>query len=204
MEEKNYQSNSIRSKRESSVPETPVKKIEKVVTGEVKLKKKSIFNKFASIFIPEDVEGVKTYILLDIIVPSIKRGFLEAVEAFLYNGDVRGRVSSRASKFSYSSISDPRNTSRRDESPRLSLGFEYDDIILDSIMDAEQVLIRMDEIIEVYGMVSVGDLYDILGRTGPSTPYTYGNYGWRDLGGAKTVPVREGYLLKLPKAIPLK
>ena len=55
MEEKNYQSNSIRSKRESPNSDIPVKKIEKVVTGEVKLKK-NIFQKVC-IHITNKIKG---------------------------------------------------------------------------------------------------------------------------------------------------
>jgi hypothetical protein len=57
----------------------------------------------------------------------------------------------------------------------------------------------MDELINVYGMVSVADLYDLVGITGA---YTDNKYGWTNIRGVKVTPVREGYMLKMPKALP--
>ena len=58
----------------------------------------------------------------------------------------------------------------------------------------------MDELIDTYSMVSVADLYDLIGVTGN---YTDNKYGWTNIRNAEVVRVREGYLLKLPKALPI-
>lgn len=58
----------------------------------------------------------------------------------------------------------------------------------------------MDEMISVYGMVSVADLYDLIGVTGN---YTDNKYGWTDIRSASVVRVRDGYIVKMPKAMPL-
>ena len=58
----------------------------------------------------------------------------------------------------------------------------------------------MDELIEHYGIVSVADLYDLVGITGS---YTDNKYGWTDIRTAQVVRVRDGYKIKLPRAIPL-
>ena len=75
----------------------------------------------------------------------------------------------------------------------------YDDIILDTRREAEEVLDRMQDLIDNYGMVSVADLYDLVGINGS---YTDNKYGWTHLRSADVQHVREGYLLKLPKALP--
>ena len=62
--------NAREKKPEGSGP--PDKKLEKVVSGGTKTRKKSEVKKFANIFVPEDVENVKSYILIDVIVPGIK------------------------------------------------------------------------------------------------------------------------------------
>lgn len=59
----------------------------------------------------------------------------------------------------------------------------------------------MDELIDMYGVVSVADLYDLVGITGN---YTDNKYGWTNIRNAE--PVRAmggGYMLKLPKALPI-
>ena len=59
----------------------------------------------------------------------------------------------------------------------------------------------MDELISIYGFVSVADLYDMVGIT---QPYTYNKYGWTNLNSASATKLRGGgYLLNLPKALPL-
>ena len=77
---------------------------------------------------------------------------------------------------------------------------DYDDIVLDKRDEAEDVLSRMDELISTYGMASVADLYELVGVTGN---YTDNKYGWTDIRSASAIRVRDGYLLKLPKALPL-
>ena len=92
----------------------------------------------------------------------------------------------------------------KENTPR-SIKFDFepnkDDIILESRVDAEDVISRMKEIIETYGFVRVTDLYDLVGITGD---YTDNKYGWTNIRGAEPVRVRDGYMLKLPKAVPLK
>ena len=58
----------------------------------------------------------------------------------------------------------------------------------------------MDELLETYDIVSVADLYDLVGKT---CNYTDNKYGWTNLRNAEPVRVRDGWLLKLPKAGPI-
>lgn len=191
-----YKSNSHKSKEEKSE-----KKVEKIISGTAKSKKKNEIRKFADVFISEDVENVKSYILQDIIVPAIKKAISDVVtngiDMILYGetGKTKKSTSSRVSYRDYYDSSDRRNSY---SSPRRT--YSYDDIILDNRGEAEEVLIRMDELIEAYGVASVGDLYDLVGISGD---YTDNKYGWTNLRNAQAVRVKDGYLLKMPKALPL-
>lgn len=187
-----FKSNSHKSK------ELAQKKVEKVVTGNVRTKKKSDIQKFASIFVPEDVNSVKDYILMDVIVPLIKKAISDTVEVILYPGGKKG--SSNASKISYREYYD-RDRRRDYSTSRVRSGYDFDDIIFDTRGEAEQVLSSMDDLIDVYGTVSVADLYDLAGITGRN--YTDNKYGWTDIRTARVVRVREGYTLELPRALPL-
>ena len=66
--------------------------------------------------------------------------------------------------------------------------------------EAEDVLERMDELIATYQVVSVADFYDLVGVSGN---YTDNKYGWTDIRNASVIRVRDGYMIKLPKALPL-
>lgn len=73
-----YKPNSHKSKEEQKnlVPE---KRVEKVISGTVKSKKKSEMQKFADVFISEDVNNVKSYIVMDVLVPAIKKAISDIV-----------------------------------------------------------------------------------------------------------------------------
>ena len=84
-----YRSNSHLSKKtEASTPEGE-KKIEKVVTGSVKTRDNK-GRKFADIFISEDASNVKSYIIMDVLVPAIKKAVsdivTDGISMILYGG----------------------------------------------------------------------------------------------------------------------
>ena len=79
-----YKPNSRRfreGKTESSADER--KRVEKVVRGKVKSRKRNEIRKFADVFIPEDMENVKSYILMDVVVPAIKKAISDTIDTFL-------------------------------------------------------------------------------------------------------------------------
>lgn len=198
-----YKSNSHRSKEGKTEALTDRKKVEKVVHGRVRTKPKSGISKITDIFISEDAANVKSYIVMDVLVPAVKKAISDIVrdgiDMILY-GESRGRKSSSASGYvSYRDYSRSDDRDRfRDSRSRSS--YAHDDIILDSRGEAEEVLTRMDELIDTYGNVSVADLYDLVGK---SSEYTDNKYGWTNIRNAEPIRVRDGYMLKLPKALPI-
>ena len=198
-----YKSNSHRSKEDKTEALTDRKKVEKVVHGRVRTKPKSGVSKITDIFISEDAANVKSYIVMDVLVPAVKKAISDIVrdgiDMILY-GESKGRKSSSASGYvSYRDYSRSDDRDRfRDSRSRSS--YAHDDIILDSRGEAEEVLTRMDELIDTYGNVSVADLYDLVGK---SSEYTDNKYGWTNIRNAEPIRVRDGYMLKLPKALPI-
>ena len=202
-----YESNSHKSKADSNEPLLlpEGKKIDKVVTGPVKTKKKNEIRKFAEVFLAEDINSIKSWILLDVVVPEIQKAIMNVVkngvEILLYGRNGSSRRESQASKISYWSRYEKNEDRRRDyESPRTRSGYSYEDVVLDSKAEANSVLDRMNEIIETYGIVSVADYYDLLGVTGR---YTDNDYGWTDIRSSSVVRVRDGWMIRLPKALPI-
>lgn len=198
-----YKSNSHRSKEGRTEALTDRNKVEKVVHGRVRTKPKSGVSKITDVFISEDAANVKSYIVMDVLVPAVKKAISDIVrdgiDMILY-GESRGRKSSSASGYvSYRDYSRSDDRDRfRDSRSRSS--YAHDDIILDSRGEAEEVLTRMDELIDTYGNVSVADLYDLVGK---SSEYTDNKYGWTNIRNAEPIRVRDGYMLKLPKALPI-
>lgn len=198
-----YKSNSHRSKEGKTEALTDRKKVEKVVHGRVRTKPKSGVSKITDIFISEDAANVKSYIVMDVLVPAVKKAISDIVrdgiDMILY-GESKGRKSSSASGYvSYRDYSRSDDRDRFRDSRRRS-SYAHDDIILDSRGEAEEVLTQMDELIDTYGNVSVADLYDLVGK---SSEYTDNKYGWTNIRNAEPIHVRDGYMLKLPKALPI-
>ncbi len=198
-----YKPNSHKYKEDQN-RSSPEKKVEKVIAGTVKSKKKSEIRKFTDVFISEDIDNVKSYILLDVLIPAIKKAISDIVtngiDMILYGETGKTKSNSIASKVSYRSYYDGRNGRRDYSAIRTKISYNYDDIIFDNRGEAEDVLSRMDELISTYGLVSVADLYDLVGVTGN---YTDNKYGWTNIRSASVIRVRDGYMLKLPKALPL-
>lgn len=200
MEEYKYKSNSNKSREESLAQSE--KKVEKVVSGKAHTKKKSGIQKFADIFVPEDVGDIKTYIVTTVIVPSIKKAIMDAMDMFLYGESGSRNRAGSASKVSYRSYYDKNRDYRDGGRATRGSSLNYDNIVFETRGDAETVLDAMYDILSEFQTVSVADLYDLADMP-PTNNYMLHRYGWADLTGANVVHVRDGYILKLPRAVPL-
>ena len=80
------------------------KKAEKVISGAAKPKKKGEIQKFADVFISEDVGNVKSYIFMEVLVPAVKKAISDivtnGVDMILY-GETRQKKNSNTTKVSY-------------------------------------------------------------------------------------------------------
>jgi hypothetical protein len=174
-------SHSARERTDSTAPGKAEKKLEKVVTGAAKTRKKSEARKFVNIFVPEDGENVKSYML------------------FGDSGRIGGSRNKRDGRSRLTYWDDRRDDRREYGRPRAAAGFEYDDIIFETRGDAELVLDQLESAIANYGIASVADLYDLAGIT--CRNYTANRYGWTDIQSAKVIRTREGYTLQLPRTV---
>lgn len=208
MSEPVYTPNSHKYKEQQKVAATTEeKRIQKVVKNPVKIKQNEV-RKLADIFISEDIANVKNYIFMDVIVPAVKKAIYDVVtngiDMFLYGGSGKGRPSSSGNKVNYRTYYDQKNGNsvnyRGSENTSSRSGFEYDDIVFNNRGEAEAAKQQMQDIIGRYGIVTVGDLYEMVNE---NAPYTAQKYGWMDVSGAETVRVRDGYKLKLPRAVPI-
>ena len=192
---KQYQSNSDKERQEAS--RQSEKKVEAVVVGTAKTRKKGELQKFVNEFVPGNFSIIKS----DIIVPSLKKAVSDIVKVgidmILYDGK-----QTQSSKVSYRNYYDRDNDKvRAGSSINRFNNLDYDDILFETRGDAETVLDAMNDIISQYGIVTISDLYD-LARV-PNDNFTLNRYGWSSISGACAIRVRDGYILKLPRAIPI-
>lgn len=193
----NYPSNSLKS-RDKNAETTEKKVVSKVIVGNARTEKKGGIRKFLGAFVSDDISDVKSYVWYNVILPAIKRTISDAVDVAL-NGETSKKSKYTSSMGSYRGGYYIGNS----EQKRFDIRnlYEIDDIILDSYGDAELILDEMNGLIDKYGLVSVSDLYDMLGK--PGGTHTDCKYGWNSLKTARIVPVRNGFALRLPRVIPL-
>lgn len=191
------------------------KKLSPVISaGKARVKKKSGFSNITKSIISDDAQNVKSYILMDVLIPSFKKAISDIVtngiDIILY-GETGHTKKSNAGRVSYRNYYDDkssdrfsRSSSNRDEqdtSRGRSGKALFDDIIVDSRGEAEDILSRMSEYLDQYPVISVADLYDLANIT--SFPHTYNNYGWKSIAEAKPLRVNDGWLIKMPPVVAL-
>lgn len=203
IKKEDYPSNSITPKKEES------EKIKKVTSAVVVEKQKPLL---ARIF-GEHMSDIGTYILWDVIVPTAKSTISEiitnGIEMILYgeSGSTpyrRRRGISRDRDRSYVSYNSmySRDRSRR-PSKRSSKRnrHQFDDIVIESKAEAEEVLTVLVEAVEMYDSCSVADLYEAVGLPPEFTDH---KWGWYNLSSAYVKRDRFGYTIVLPKPEPLE
>lgn len=206
MNNTDYTPNSHKYKNEQKEALVEKKKVEKVISGTAK-RKPDTARKLTNLFAPGDMTSIKDYLIMDVIVPATKKMISEIVrngiDMLMYGESGRNKsYNGNSDKVSYRSYYGSNDNSRNNNSStRARSVFDYDNILIPTRQEAEEVIRRMDEIIEIYQMVSVADLYDLCGIT--DTNYMNAKYGWMNIRTAEAVRVRDGYILKLPRAMPL-
>lgn len=71
-----------------------------------------------------------------------------------------------------------------------------DNIIFETHSEAERVIEQMNDAVNKYGVVTVGDVYDF---ANVASFYTDSKYGWTDIRSAEIFRVRDGFYIKLPR-----
>lgn len=178
-------------------------KIEKVIAGSAKVRNNGV-RKLTNTFFAEDMNTVTSNLRDEVFIPGLKKLIVNLLKDgvdILFNGSVsRGKNSDR---FVGDRVSYDRFSSNRPPEPiRTSTRFTYDEFEFESRGQAESVLDAMHGVIRRYGWVTVSELYEMVGRTGP---FTGNNYGWTDISNAYVDRVYGGgYVIKMPKAIPIE
>lgn len=210
----NFPSNS-KTKRHDP-PKTPdEKKLEKVVTGKVKRQKRGFGKRIAETFLEDDTKSVGSYILYDVLIPAAKDLISDmisgAVDMALFGERRRGSRVFRDRDKSYTNYNSVSYKGRqmsgrpdrndRDISRTARARHDFDEIILETRGEAEDVLSHLVDLTIDYGMATVADLYELVDI---ESNFTDNKYGWTDLRNASVSRVRGGYLINLPRTQPLE
>lgn len=200
----NFPSNSDASKSGEK------KRVERVTSSDARRRKKPLRKQFKETFVAADTRSTFQYVLFDVLVPAAKDMIVEGGEAYLRrlilgDGRRRGGTPSPAAGamgyVQYHRMSKPSPQSQRPTMSRQARArHDFDEIVLSSRSEAEEVLDRLYDLLSKFDNASVADLYELVGLESAHTDY---KWGWTDLQGAGVTRIREGYLLDLPEPDPI-
>lgn len=181
------------------------KKIERVTTGQVVRRKTPLGRRMSQNLLGGDVQSVWGYVFGEVLIPAARDMIYDAVsggfekmifpDSNIRRGRNRSSVHTPYNRYSSSSRG-PREEPRRELSRRARASHSFDEIILETRVEAQEVLDRLYDWIERYEQASVAELYEMLGVSGN---YVDQKWGWTDLNGASVSRAGRGYLLNLPR-----
>lgn len=187
--------------------------IEPVVSKNVKKRKKSVSEKFTSIFVSEDAGDVKSYLIFDILVPALKDTISDmikgGIDAILYGNDRPrnvSRTSSGGARVSYQGYYDKPSSHNSSTKPIRSgkydrkASHDFRDVVFEDKRDAVAVLDGLVESTVKYEFATVMDFNQLAGQ---ESNFTDNDFGWDDLRSARVIRIRDGYVLDLPVPIPI-
>ena len=198
-----YKPNSHKAKQEEK--ERPPKDIQKVVTGNVRSKDQPMAKKMAKSFLADDVSNVKSYIILDVLIPTIKEAISQIIKNgsdMLIFGDVKPSGNIRkGGGYNYNGISSNKSmVTNPHRMPNRRAMHDFREVTFETRSDAMEVLSQLNELIENYGSATVEDFYIFIGE-GKTAKYTDRKWGWTNLEGRNIERVLGGgYMIDLPPA----
>ena len=215
MQDREFPSNSTARARKSAAPSPrgeQKEKMERIVQGRVVRRKKPLGRKFFDMF-GGDARSAGEFVgtmLLEAAKDAVVDGFTMGLERMMFgeSSGRRGRPRGTGGVFAQNVQALRTNyqqaTSIRQPaiSARGRANFQFDEILLTSRVEGDEIIASMIERIEQYGAATVRDLYDAIGE---ESKWTEEKYGWTDLSYARVHRARGGgYLLDLPKPEPLE
>jgi hypothetical protein len=208
--------------KKPATPETEEvdKKIEEIVTDGVKKRKVPFHRRVTRIFFSGDVRSVKNYIVQDVLVPTVRYTVVDAVQqavsrailgenamnnrhpglgGFAGLGGFRG--GGVIQNMNYGNISQGVQAKREDPREvinRRTMGvLDPSQFVFQDRTTAEQVVLELARVIEEFGIVTVADMYKMIGEP---TEFTHHKYGWNNLAGADVIgSASKGWVLNLPR-----
>lgn len=202
-ESKEYPSNSRTGKNR--------RKLEQVADGS--LKSENFVTKLKSSFFEGDSRTVGSYVFWEVIIPELRSLILEAGTRGLehvFRGDSRGSspyhrpvgLGVPQQQTPYGSIYNTRALARPTRPPLpAKVSTDNPNVVLSTKDEAEEILRQLSGVIDEYGVTTVSDLYDLIGR---EPTFIDDGWGWSNLSATKIVEKRGGWVLMLPPTIKLE
>ena len=197
--------------RNKQAQQKPKPELKCVVTGKSKPVPQSIWSKVFVGIKPASGQTMKSFIFDEIVTPLIQRAVVEGVTGainYLVKGDAyadrKATNSFGKSYINYNGISSgkPSSSGGQYVYSGKNSGMEIENVWFESRVDAQRVLDEMMGVIAQYDILTVNGFYDLIGRTSLIDPSNE-KFGWSDLRNAYITGARGGWIIHLPRPMPI-
>ena len=187
----------------------------KIIKSDVIVRDKSVGTRIKEVVLGQDAKTTTNHVVFDVVVPAIKTMFydavMEGISRRLWGEETNSRPRSGGyrsvsaspgySYTNYNKIDTNKSKNYRQISKEGRARHDFQEIVIPDRGDAQAILEGLYRIHEEFGMVSVSDLYDLVGVDNPN--FQDNKWGWENLMGTNIKPVRGGYIINLPRTHPL-
>lgn len=189
----------------------PREKVERVTSAETVRRKRGLGTRFKETFIGGDARSATDHVVFSVVVPEVRdmlyNAFVAGMETMIYG---ESKAHRRGSGSGYPGMGhvrydrmgpsaakppEPRLLSRRSRARH-----DFDDVVISSRSEAEEVIDRLFDLLSRHGSASVADLYEL---TGVQSSHVDMKWGWTELRGARAIGRNGRYMLDLPEPEPL-
>lgn len=184
----------------------PRAKIQPVTSAETVRRKRGLGQKFKGAFVGGDPRSAAEHVIFEVLIPSTRDMLYDAFEDWMRNlifGAEHkprrggGAPSNNLGHVAYNRQFPSKPPPQRMLSRKSRARHDFDELIIPSRQEAEEVIDQLFDLLSRYGSASVADLYEL---TGLQSSHTDMKWGWTELRGAKAVRLRQGgFLLDLPE-----
>ena len=206
-----YPSNTLKERGKQQAQQKPKPELKCVVTGKSKPVPQSIWSKVFVGIKPASGQTMKSFIFDEIVTPLIQRAVVEGVTGainYLVKGDAYAdrKDNSRFGKsyINYNGISSGKPVGNNGQYvySGKNNGMDIDNVWFESRVDAQRVLDEMMGVIAQYDILTINGFYDLVGRTNLIDPSNE-KFGWSDLRNAYITASRGGWIIHLPRPMPI-
>lgn len=202
-----YPSNTLKDRNKT--PAKPKPELKCVVSSKTKTVAPSMWTKVFAGIKPSGAQTVKGFVFDEVVIPLIQRAVVEGVTGavnYLVRGDAyadrKGQIKNGSyisyNKISSGSLQEKYNTYSAPRAP----GSDIDNVWFESRVDAQRVMDEINAVISQYDILTVNGFYDLVGQTA-SINQNGEKFGWSDLRNAYITASRGGWVIHLPKAMPI-
>lgn len=196
--------NNARKNRDANLPER--RKVEPVLDRVPDVLEPSKTKKFFDSFIASDMESVKDYVVMKVLLPRVQSMVLDMIrngaEMLIMGPGAVSRNGSYNNRSAYNRASDSSHWRRESLPSRPSTTYvPYSDPILETEFEALDVIDKMIEYVEEYPVLSISDYLGFCNRP-KDDEYTYQNYGWsrETVMNCRPEQIPDGrFVIKLPR-----